>query len=140
VDAYQFQWRGDFTNDELNRLHAEAFNQTIANDDWVLQVNRHSLGWVTAREGVELVGFVNVPWDGGFHAFILDTIVRTRAQRQGIGSRLVEMAAAEARAAGCGCLHVDFKDELRPFYLESCGFTSTAAGLLWLVPAADDAG
>ena len=138
MEACQFQWRGDFTNPELNRLHAEAFDQPLSNDDWVLQVERHSLGWVTARRGVELVGFVNVPWDGGFHAFILDTIVAARAQRQGIGTRLVELAAAGARAAGCGCLHVDFKEELRAFYFESCGFTSTAAGLLRLEPAADE--
>jgi ribosomal protein S18 acetylase RimI-like enzyme len=139
MGAYEFQWRGDFTNAELNRLHAEAFDYQMSDDDWAQQVKRYSLGWVTARDGIELVGFVNVPWDGGFHAFILDTIVAASAQRRGIGTRLVELAAAEARAAGCGFLHVDFKDDLRSFYFDSCGFRPTTAGLLRLAPAGDDA-
>ena len=33
-------------------------------DDWKGQAQRHSLGWVCARDGDQLVGFVNVPWDG----------------------------------------------------------------------------
>lgn len=100
--------------------------------DWKTQVQAHSLGWVTARDAGELVGFVNVPWDGGTHAFLLDTIVSAREERQGIGTELVAIAAAEARAAGCEWLHVDFDDELRPFYLNACGFRAAAAGLMSL--------
>jgi hypothetical protein len=59
----------------------------------------HSLGWVVARDGAELVGFVNVAWDGGVHAFVLDTIVASSAVRSGIGTRLVDAAGAGARAA-----------------------------------------
>lgn len=128
----QFEWRGDFHNQELNSLHAEAFAQPILEIDWRGQVNAHSLGWVTAREAGELIGFVNVPWDGGIHAFILDIIVRAKRARQGIGMRLMAVAAAEARAAGCQWLHVDFDDELRPFYLDACGFKLTTAGLMAL--------
>jgi GNAT superfamily N-acetyltransferase len=95
-------------------------------------VNRHSLGWVCAREDGVLVGFVNVAWDGAAHAFILDTVVATRARRQGIGARLIATAAHEARAAGSAWLHVDFEAHLRGFYLEACGFTSTDAGLIAL--------
>jgi GNAT superfamily N-acetyltransferase len=61
---------------------------------------------------------VNVPWDGGAHAFILDTIVAQASRGQGIGRQLVANAAAEARAAGCEWLHVDFDDHLREFYFE----------------------
>ena len=44
--------------------------------DWRAQVERHSLGWVCATDGGgSLVGFVNVAWDGGVHAFVLDTLV-----------------------------------------------------------------
>jgi GNAT superfamily N-acetyltransferase len=132
VATQRFEWRGDFHNQELNALHAEAFAHPILAIDWRGQVNTHSLGWVTAREGGELIGFVNVPWDGGIHAFILDTIVRARRARQGIGTRLVAVAAAEARAAGCQWLHVDFAEELRAFYLEACGFKPTTAGLMAL--------
>jgi GNAT superfamily N-acetyltransferase len=111
-------------------LHSEAFGYPIDRTDWRGQVNAHSLGWVTARDSGELIGFVNVPWDGGTHAFILDTIVGKAHARQGIGTRIVAIAAAEAGSAGCECLHVDFEEKLRSFYLDACGFTPTAAGLI----------
>jgi hypothetical protein len=88
----------------------------VLDDDWQGQVERHSLGWVCARDGGDLVGFVNVPWDGGVHAFIVDTIVAAKTSRQGIGRQLVAIVTAEARAAGCEWLHVDFEDHLRGFY------------------------
>jgi GNAT superfamily N-acetyltransferase len=127
-----YGWRGDFENAEVNALHAEGFGHRVLDDDWKSQVERHSLGWICAREGDELVGFVNVPWDGGTHAFILDTLVRARARRQGIGTRMIAVAAAGARAAGCEWLHADFDVELSSFYYESCGFSPTPAGLIAL--------
>ena len=130
--AIAYEWRGPFANAELNGLHAEAFGHAVLEDDWASQVNRHSLGWACARDGDDLVGFVNVPWDGGVHAFILDTIVAVRARRQGVGSRLIALAVEHARSAGCEWLHVDFEDELARFYLEACGFTPTPAGLIRL--------
>jgi GNAT superfamily N-acetyltransferase len=128
-----YSWRGTFTNAELNALHAEGFDHKVLDDDWLAQVSQHSLGWVCARDDKGLAGFVNVPWDGGVHAFILDTLVTERAQHHGVGTRLVAIAADEARAAGCEWLHVDFEDHLRPFYFGSCGFTPTNAGLIALV-------
>jgi GNAT superfamily N-acetyltransferase len=127
-----YSWRGSFTNAELNALHAEGFDHKVLDDDWVAQVSQHSLGWVCARDPEGLVGFVNVPWDGGVHAFVLDTLVTERAQHHGVGTRLVAIAAEEAKAAGCEWLHVDFEDHLRPFYFGSCGFTPTNAGLIAL--------
>jgi GNAT superfamily N-acetyltransferase len=132
VATQRFEWRGDFDNQEVNTLHAEAFAHPILEIDWRGQVKAHSLGWVTARDAGALIGFVNVPWGGGIHAFILDTIVNARRAREGIGTQLVAVAAAEARAAGCQWLHVDFEDELRPFYLDACGFKLTTAGLMAL--------
>lgn len=128
----RFEWRGEFDNQELNALHAEAFAHAILEMDWISQVKAHSLGWVTARDAGELVGFVNVAWDGQIHAFILDTIVRVSRRRQGIGARLIAVAVAEARAAGCEWLHVDFDEEHRRFYLDACGFEPTPAGLMAL--------
>jgi GNAT superfamily N-acetyltransferase len=126
-------WRGKFENAEINELHAEAFNHRILDDDWKHQVHAHSLGWVCARQDRGLVGFVNVAWDGGVHAFLLDTMVSKGAGRRGIGTQLVAVAVAEVRAAGCSeWLHVDFEDELRPFYFDACGFTPTTAGLIRL--------
>ena len=128
----RYEWRGAFDNGELNALHAEAFGHPILEIDWTGQVKAHSLGWVTAREAGALVGFVNVAWDGEIHAFILDTIVGAGRRRQGIGTGLIQVAAAEARAAGCEWLHVDFDEEYRPFYLDACGFEPTPAGLMAL--------
>ena len=131
-DDLRFQWRGRFANDELNRLHAEGFGHAVLDEDWASQVQNHSLGWVTARDGSELVGFVNVPWDGATHAFVLDTLVANNARRRGIGKRLVEEAARNAREAGCEWLHVDFDHGLEPFYFASCGFRPVPAGLIQL--------
>ena len=128
----QFKWRGEFHNQELNALHEEAFAHAILEIDWKGQVKAHSLGWVTARDAGELVGFVNVVWDGDTHAFILDTIVSASRRRQGIGTRLIAVAAAEARAAGCEWLHVDFDEEHQSFYLDACGFQPAPAGLMAL--------
>ena len=127
-----YEWRGAFANPELNALHAEAFEHRLLHDDWVTQVALHSLGWVCARDADGLVGFVNVPWDGGVHAFILDTMVARRAARRGIGAQLVAIAAEKAAGAGCEWLHVDFEAELRPFYFDACGFEPTNAGLIAL--------
>ena len=127
-----YAWRGEFDNSALNSLHAEGFGHPYLDIDWVAQVHRHSLGWVCARLDGELVGFVNVAWDGGVHAFVLDTVVSGEQRRSGIGAELVAVAAREARAAKCSWLHVDFEDELRAFYFDSCGFTPTSAGLISL--------
>ncbi|MGH3188925.1 MAG: GNAT family N-acetyltransferase [Streptosporangiaceae bacterium] len=127
-----YQWRGEFTNAQVNALHADGFGHPLLDDDWKGQVSRHSLGWVCAAQDGELVGFVNVSWDGGVHAFITDTLVTASAWRRGVGTRLIGVAAENARAAGCEWLHVDFEDELRPFYFGSCGFMPTNAGLIAL--------
>jgi len=127
-----YAWRGEFSSAELNVLHAEGFEHELLDWDWREQVERHSLGWVCAREGGELVGFVNVTWDGGSHAFVIDTLVAGAARRRGIGVELVKTAEREARAAGCEWLHVDFEDHLRAFYFDACGFTPTNAGLIAL--------
>ena len=116
----------------VNALHAETFGHEHLDDDWKGQVRAHSLGWVCAYDDEELVGFVNVPWDGAVHAFIVDTMVSARVQRQGIGARLIAVAVAGARAAGCEWLHVDFEDHLQSFYFDGCGFEPTNDGLIAL--------
>ena len=42
-----------------------------------------SLCWVSAHAGERLVGFVNVAWDGGRHAFLLDSVVHPSCRRRG---------------------------------------------------------
>jgi len=127
-----YQWRGDFESAEVEALHADGFDRAPGDCDWRVQVERHSLGWVCARRGAQLAGFVNVAWDGGAHAFILDTVVARPLRRHGVGTRLVEVAADGAGAAGCEWLHVDFEAPLDPFYFGRCRFRPTNAGLIRL--------
>lgn len=131
-----YEWRGAFTNEEVNALHAEAFDTRVFTADewnWRGLTDRHSLGWVVARgnEGA-LLGFVNVVWDGLVHAWLQDTMVAAAARGLGVGTTLVTHATTGARAAGCEWLHVDFDDHLRPFYFDACGFRPTNGGLLAL--------
>ena len=131
-----YAWRGEFDSADVEALHAEGFDHKPVAYDWFAQVSRHSLGWVCAYREARLIGFVNVAWDGAGHAFILDTVVSRDERRLGVGARLVALARAHARDAGCEWLHVDFEPHLRGFYLESCGFTATDAGLIRLTPDA----
>jgi hypothetical protein len=124
------EWRGNFDNREGNALHAVAFGRPILQDCWNAQLQRHSLGWVSAREGDQLVGFVYVLWDGGVTRSSSDTIVAANVHRQGIGRRLIAIAVSRARAARCEWLHVNFEDNLRDFYFDACGFTPTNRGLI----------
>lgn len=58
-----YAWRGPLDGADLEDLHAEAFGHVPRVYDWRGQLERHSLGWVTAREGGRLLGFVNLAWD-----------------------------------------------------------------------------
>lgn len=90
-----------------------------------------SLAHVVAMDGERLAGFVNVAWDGGVHAFILDTSVDPDYRRQRVATRLVKCATALARDRGAEWLHVDFEPHLEGFYRQ-CGFRPTEAGLIRL--------
>lgn len=123
-------WRGPVTDDELFELVVS--HGGTPQHGWWDRIRPHSLGWVTARDGELLVGFVNVATDGGDHAFLLDTKTRGDRQRSGTGTELVRVAVEHARSAGCEWLHVDFQPEHRTFYLDACGFEPTDAGLIRL--------
>ena len=92
----KYGWRGNFDNASLNALHADGFGPPVAQTDWRARLERHSLGWVCAWEDGSRIGFVNVAWDGGVHAFILDTVVARHIRSRGVGAALVAIAAAEA--------------------------------------------
>ena len=114
------------TNEELNQLSLACW----PDHDWsdFGPVLARGLAYVRAYEGERLVGYVNLAWDGGIHAFVLDTTVRPSPRRRGIGRRLVEHAVQAARERGIVWIHVDFEPHLARFY-EQCGFRSTLAGL-----------
>jgi predicted N-acetyltransferase YhbS len=117
----------------VSALHARAFGGDPGSvTPWAERLDRHALTWIGAFAGDRLVGFVQVCWDGGAHAFLLDTAVDPEWQHRGIGRRLVRRAIDDTRAAGCEWLHVDFEPHLSGFYLERSGFRPTAAGLLRL--------
>ena len=133
-------WRGPVTDDEMVDLVASHGGVPVRG--WWDRIRPHSLGWVTARAGEALVGFVNVAWDGGDHSFLIDTKVRPDHQRRGVGTELVRIAARHAKEAGCEWMEVDFEEHLAPLYYRACGFAPARAGLLhlpdlpWRPPAA----
>lgn len=117
----------------LTSLHARAFGYSLGGSrPWAQRLQRHSLSWVGAFDRDVLVGFVHACWDGGAHAFVLDTVVDPGHRRCGIGQALVWELREQARAAGCAWLHVDYEPHLAAFYRDACGFLGTEAGLLAL--------
>jgi GNAT superfamily N-acetyltransferase len=135
VDVINYSWRGRFSNPEVHALHAEAFETRLYDEsewDWVELCDRHSLGWVVAREDDHLLGFLNVLWDGLVHAYLEDVMVAAAARHRGVGIGLVDAARDGARDAGCDFLHVNFDEQLRPFYVDACGFAPVLGGLMTL--------
>jgi GNAT superfamily N-acetyltransferase len=124
-----YQLAPPLLDEQLNELFASS---------WPGHSSRHfgpvlarSLTYITAFDGPRLVGFINVAWDGGAHAFVLDTTVRGSHKRKGIKRALVSRAVNAAREAGVEWVHVDYEPALEPFY-RSCGFRPTLAGLVRL--------
>jgi GNAT superfamily N-acetyltransferase len=124
----------EVSNTALNDLFRAAWP---SHDDHDFQVIlSRSLAYLCAFAGERLVGFVNLAWDGGAHAFLLDPTVHPDHRHCGIGSELVRRAAACAREAHVEHLHVDYEPRLTEFY-RRCGFRPTAAGLLTLADLPD---
>ncbi len=111
-------------------LMAAVWGHGLAGRTWKPVLAR-SLAHVGAYLDDHLVGFVNVAWDGGVHAFLLDTSVHPAVRQRGIGTRLVTRAIHVAGQRGAVWLHVDFEPHLAGFYT-ACGFRPTAAGLIAL--------
>jgi GNAT superfamily N-acetyltransferase len=116
-------------SEDLNALKAASW-QGVQTRDWEPVLAR-SMGSACATDGARLVGFVNLAWDGGRAAFLLDTSVHRDYQRRGIGTALVREAIALARDGGAEWLHVEYEEGLELFY-HGCGFRPTPAGLVYL--------
>ena len=120
----------NLSNETLNRLSSATWVGHSPSD--FSSVLAHSLAYIGAfAADDQLIGFVNLAWDGGVHAFLLDPTVDPAWQRRGIGKELVMRAIEEVRMRGCAWLHVDFEAHLEPFYAQ-CGFQPTRAGLVRL--------
>jgi GNAT superfamily N-acetyltransferase len=128
MSSIEYKLSPEVSNQDLNALFAEAWPDRHKETDFG-PVLSHSLGYVCAYRADELIGFINVAWDGGAHAFLLDPTVRTDCRRRGIGRELVRRAKRLARDRGAEWLHVDFEPGLEEFYRE-CGFRESRAGLI----------
>ena len=116
------------TNDALNALMAESWPGRNPQD--FQPVLERSIAYVCAYESVRLIGFVNLAWDGGVHAFLLDTVVHPDLRRRGVGVELVLRAVEAVRGRGLEWIHVDSSSDLASFYAR-CGFVTAAyAGLI----------
>lgn len=115
------------TDADLATIWASSWGQP-----WTGELGRilpRSLVHACAYDGERLVGYVNVAWDGGGHAFLLDPTVDVAYQRHGIGRELVRRVTDAARERGAEWLHVDYEPQLAAFYT-ACGFRPTNAGLI----------
>jgi GNAT superfamily N-acetyltransferase len=129
MEDLQYLVNSHVTNRQLNDLFGSSWEGHQWRD--FEPVLGRSLGYICAWRTDELLGFLNLAWDGGIHAFVLDTTVHPKVRRRGVGRRLVKLAVEVARECGVEWVHVDFDGHLREFYYE-CGFRGTEAGLLHL--------
>lgn len=130
LNGIDFRLNAPVDGASLRTLFAAAWGDD-EHADYAERVLPRSLAYVCAYEAARLAGFVNLAWDGGVHAFLLDATVHPQYQRRGIGREMVRRAEAAARDAGCVWLHVDYEPALARFY-EACGFKPAQAGLIRL--------
>jgi GNAT superfamily N-acetyltransferase len=129
VDGAELRVAPPVTSADLNQLFADSWIDHRERD--FEPVLARSLTYVCCHRGDELIGFVNVAWDGGVHAFLLDVTVHPAERLRGLGVALVTRAAAACRERGLEWLHVDHEARLAPFD-GRCGFAGTAAGVMRL--------
>ncbi len=131
TDDIVFRVRPAVDNSDMDRLRTEGFDHPVPGYDWASQLEQHSLTWICAYRRERLVGFVNIAWDGGVHAFLLDTAVALGLRRRGIGTRLVrEAITAVQRHGGIDWIHVDSDEPLMSKFYGPAGFAPTSAGLV----------
>lgn len=96
------------------------------------KVLSRSLCYITAYHCNELIGFINIAWDGNKHAFLLDTSVDPNYRNKGIGKTIVNKAIAQCKDFSIEWIHVDYEVRYENFY-KQCGFIQkTTASLLHL--------
>lgn len=123
----KYRTKPPITNEQLNYLFELSWPQFIPKD--FSKILKRSLTYICAFKEKELIGFVNIAWDGGLHAFLLDTTVHPSFRKQGIGTQLVLRAIEESKKNDIEWMHVDYELKLDHFY-KQCGFKETKAGLL----------
>jgi len=126
TDALRYERRVVPETAALERLFEAAWGNPKRGYERVFD---HSFTWISAYAADELVGFVNVAWDGDVHFFLLDTTVDPAWQGRGIASRLVAEAIDACRGHG-EWLHVDADTALMERLYLPAGFEPTPAGVL----------
>ncbi len=117
-----------------SEAHFAALWLAAWGEEWtgdLARILERSLAHLGAYDEDTLVGYINIAWDGGAHAFLLDPMVHPDYRHRGIGSTLVRHATDLARNRGARWLHVDYEPHLDGFY-KACGFRPTTAGLIAL--------
>ena len=117
------------SNEDLSELYALGWERERVVVYDFQPIHERSLGFFCAYAGEKLVGYVNLAWDGGVHAFLLDPTVHPAFKRRGIGRELVRHAVELAHQRGLEWVHVDYEPHLDGFY-KSCDFKPTLAGLI----------
>ena len=117
----------DFDNDELTNLFNESWPEGTLRDFSI--THQHSLAYLIASEDKKIIGYLNIPHDGAYHAFIVDLTVHPNFRRRGVALLLLDHAVTVCRNKKYHWAHLDFKEELSPLY-EKAGFQLSTAGLL----------
>ena len=99
---------------------------------------KRSLTYFAVYLDSQLVGFVNVAWDGAEHALLLDATVRPGYRRRGIGLALVVSAATSPATHRVRWLRVDYEPHLESFYFKA-GFRPNAIGVAYYPLGTPDA-
>ena len=123
---------GPIDGGQLNALFDEAWPRHERTD--LGSLLESSLLHVLAYRSDTLVGFVRVEGCGGVRGFVMGPTVHPDFRRQGIGTALLNEAAAAAQECGLKTLHVEFAPGLRGLYTRA-GFRHTAAGVRRLSPS-----
>lgn len=97
----RFEVNGLVSSEQLNALYDASWPSYVAMD--FAPLLPHYLAYVCAYNGIRLMGWVYLAWDGWQHAFLLDPTVHPEYRRLGIGRELVRLAANAARRRAAKC-------------------------------------
>lgn len=132
TEGLEFRRKPQLSNEELATLLDESWDRQRPPPDYG-RILARSLTWIGAYDEQQIIGYVNLAWDGGVHAFLLDTAVQPSYRHRGVGTRLVtEALRAAADHPGIEWVHVDSSPELLAGFYIPAGFRATAAGLVWV--------
>ena len=124
---HEIRRRPPLDNDQLNALFADSWPDHDDRD--YRPILERSLSYLATFSGNELVGFLNIAWDGGAHGFVLDVTVARKYRRKGVALAMLRETVEIAREAELEWLHVDFEPYLEGLYRRA-GYRPTEVGLL----------